>query len=139
MKRTTTSLLGLFALASLPVDSCAQNRQGGGGKGQAGGGDIWSRMARHDADGDGKVSEAEFRGAVQTFARLDADKDGFVTKDEASKAKMQRGAGRAAGPDSAPQVGEEAPKVSAKKYDGPDIVDLSDPRRVTVLVFGSHT
>src|SRR5262249_28402081 len=35
--------------------------------------------ARCDADGDGRVTAAEFRGPPEWFARLDRDRDGAVT------------------------------------------------------------
>lgn len=38
----------------------------------------------------------------------------------------------------APQPGQPAPAVSAKAKDGA-VVDLAKPKRITVLVFGSHT
>jgi hypothetical protein len=39
----------------------------------------------------------------------------------------------------APKIGDPAPKVSAKAKTDGAMVDLSKPKRVTVLVFGSHT
>lgn len=38
--------------------------------------------ARHDADGDGRVTAAEFRGSRAWFERLDRDRDGVVTADD---------------------------------------------------------
>ncbi len=38
----------------------------------------------------------------------------------------------------APKPGDPAPAVSAKAKDG-TVVDLAKPKRITVLVFGSHT
>lgn len=48
-----------------------------------------------DADGDGKVSFAEFKAsqADAMLARLDANKDGKITKDEASSMGGRRGEG----------------------------------------------
>ena len=43
------------------------------------------------------------------------------------------------GPDKAPALGAPIPKVSAKSPDGKTTVELSQPRRHTVLIFGSHT
>ncbi|NJN14639.1 MAG: hypothetical protein HC813_03205 [Planctomycetes bacterium] len=60
-----------------------------------GGRDPWERMRGMDADGDGKVSRAEFRGPEQLFARLDGDRDGFVTEQEA---KARQGGRGGAGP-----------------------------------------
>ena len=39
----------------------------------------------------------------------------------------------------APKIGDPAPMVSAKAKSDGAVVDLSKPKRVTVLVFGSHT
>ncbi len=43
-----------------------------------------SRFEELDADDDGKVSKAEYKGPAFLFDRLDADKDGFVTKKEST-------------------------------------------------------
>lgn len=43
------------------------------------------------------------------------------------------------GPDKAPALGAEIPKVEAKTVDGKDAIPLSEPKRLTVLIFGSHT
>ena len=43
------------------------------------------------------------------------------------------------GPDKAPAKGAAIPEVSATSPDGKATVDLSKPKRHTVLVFGSHT
>lgn len=43
------------------------------------------------------------------------------------------------GPDRAPAVGAKIPDVSAKTPDGKTTVKLNEPKRLTVLVFGSHT
>lgn len=39
----------------------------------------------------------------------------------------------------APAVGERIPEISAKTKDGSRNVALHKPKRLTVLVFGSHT
>ncbi|MEN8848649.1 MAG: hypothetical protein ABF377_11320 [Akkermansiaceae bacterium] len=41
--------------------------------------------------------------------------------------------------DNAPKVGEAIPKVSALTLKEQKKVDLSQPEKVTVLIFGSHT
>ncbi len=41
--------------------------------------------------------------------------------------------------DNAPALGAAIPKVSAKTTDGKTTVALNEPKRLTVLVFGSHT
>ena len=43
------------------------------------------------------------------------------------------------GPDKAPKLGEAIPTVSATSLDGKKTVDFSKPKRVTILIFGSHT
>lgn len=42
-------------------------------------------------------------------------------------------------PDNAPQVGDPIPKTIASKLSDQKKVDLSNPKRTTVLIFGSHT
>lgn len=41
--------------------------------------------------------------------------------------------------DNAPKVGDVIPKVSAVSLVDKKVVDLSAPKRTTVLIFGSHT
>ncbi len=41
--------------------------------------------------------------------------------------------------DRAPALGAAIPEVSAKAPDGKTTVVLNEPKRLTVLVFGSHT
>lgn len=41
--------------------------------------------------------------------------------------------------DNAPKVGDAIPKVSAVSLKDKKVVDLSAPKRPTVLIFGSHT
>ncbi len=47
--------------------------------------------------------------------------------------------GRRRGPDNAPKVGEAAPEVAAVTLEESKEIDLSDPEKITVLIFGSHT
>jgi len=42
------------------------------------------RLARDDANGDGKVSRREFTGPARLFERLDTDRDGVVSQEEAN-------------------------------------------------------
>ncbi|MGJ8676174.1 MAG: hypothetical protein ACSHX0_01520 [Akkermansiaceae bacterium] len=43
------------------------------------------------------------------------------------------------GPDIAPATGAPIPQVTAKTIDGQTSVTLAEPKRLTVLIFGSHT
>jgi hypothetical protein len=43
------------------------------------------------------------------------------------------------GPDRAPKLDAPIPAVSAKSADGKNNIELSKPKRLTVLIFGSHT
>lgn len=65
--------------------------------------------------------------------------------DEERKARMEERrakagkAGKRRGEDKAPKVGTQAPDLGVRKrLDGKEI-NLSDPNRISVLVFGSHT
>ena len=54
----------------------------------------WQRMLEHlDADKSGTISQEEFLGRDQAFARIDANSDGQITQDEAA----QMGQGRRGG------------------------------------------
>ena len=57
---------------------------------------------------------------------------------QSTESRMERREARTGGDDGAPARGSTAPKVSAVTPDGAAI-DLSNPDRITVLVFGSHT
>lgn len=120
---------------------------------------------RLDADQDGFVTKEEAtamggrrggrRGGGDRTEAFDLDKDGKVTPEEWSKfyekadengdKVLDRGelnaalAGRRYN-DTAPKVGDPAPKVSAKEAGARGrTVDLAQPKRATVLVFGSWT
>lgn len=64
------------------------------------------------------------------------------TFDEERKARMEERRAMAAkrrGEDNAPKVGSKAPDLGVrKKLDGKEI-NLSNPNRISVLIFGSHT
>lgn len=47
-------------------------------------------MRREDRDGDGKVTESEFRGPKNHFNRLDKNGDGYITEDEAPSGRPDR-------------------------------------------------
>lgn len=84
-----------------------------------------------DTDKDSKVSKKELDA---WFAKADKNGDGFVDKAEWESALSGRRLH-----DPAPQVGTEAPKVSAKSLKTKAMVDLNAVKRTTVLIFGSHT
>ena len=131
-KILTAGAAGMAILASAPLSA----------QSQTGKSDIWQRLAAMDKDKDEVVTKAEFTGPERIFERLDSNKDGKVTKAEAKAMRRggggsdRRGSGRE---DNAPKVGDQAPEVSAKKLKGGEVVDLSSPEKITVLVFGSHT
>jgi len=105
------------------------------------GGARWEKMMhRYDRDGDGRITAGEFRGPPPLFTWMDENEDGAITREEARQMRGRPPNARQArnGPDGAPAVGSDAPAVRAKTPGGEEI-DLSDPTRITVLVFGSHT
>jgi len=85
-----------------------------------------------DADRDGHVSKEEW---AAFFAAADRDEDGRLS--EAEWKRMLEPNHRPGG--TAPAVGSKAPAVRAARLDGGETVDLSAPKRATVLVFGSWT
>jgi Ca2+-binding EF-hand superfamily protein len=84
---TTALLFGLGLAAAAAAQGPGGGGPGGGpGGGMAGGpgaGPGGFMLQRFDADGDGKVSEDEFRsGHTQTFDAMDGNKDGVVGSEE---------------------------------------------------------
>jgi len=76
-------LLMLSALAFVFTVPVAQAGQGGGHKGG-------KMFERHDINGDGVVTKAEFlESAEAMFAKLDLDGNGEVTKEETKKARAK--------------------------------------------------
>lgn len=67
--------------------------------------------------------------------------------DEERRAKIKERSGksgggkesRGRGEDSAPKVGEKAPDLGVRKMLDGESFNLSDPNRIAVLIFGSHT
>ena len=103
--------------------------QGGPG-GRVGDGGAAARA--FDADGDGKVTEAEWS---RFFATADVNGDGVLDREELAAALGGRSYN-----DTAPKVGDAAPGVKAKAAADGREVDLSGAGdRPTVLVFGSWT
>jgi Ca2+-binding EF-hand superfamily protein len=84
-----------------------------------------------DTDGDGRVTAEEWEAF---FATADRNEDGVLQAAELSAAMSGR-----ARKDDAPKLGDKAPKVKAKSLKEGRYVDLSKPKRTTVLVFGSWT
>lgn len=81
------------SLSSAELQASRPGGPGGGGGGDRGRGGPGGQM---DADGDGKISKAEYVAAqTRRFDMLDADKDGQVTKAErdALRARMPRPGG----------------------------------------------
>jgi len=75
---------------------------------QMSGGMLVNRM---DADGDGRVSEREFRGRRLRFDQVDLDGDGFATKEEFDEAIQRARGNRSTGGKSSAQNEKSAPKV----------------------------
>ncbi|MEM9280201.1 MAG: hypothetical protein AAGA96_00100 [Verrucomicrobiota bacterium] len=74
-----------------------------------------------------------------TYAEEDAARPS-ARSDEDGRSRSGKGKGRMSrGEDQAPQVGTEAPDLGVRPMlDGEDF-NLSDPNRISVLIFGSHT
>lgn len=108
---------------------------GMGGMGGMGRGGMMGRgglaFEKLDQNKDGKVSKAEWDAFLK---EADENEDTILQKEEWDAAV-------GGGPmrDSAPKVGEKAPKVAAKLRGTELKVDLSTPKRTTVLIFGSWT
>ena len=111
----------------------AMRRGGRGGRGGAGGGaQMAERMTRRfDGNSDGSVSKAEWSAF---FEKADENGDGILDKEELAAALGGRRYN-----DTAPKVGDAAPKVKAKDAVSGREIDLAAPTRPTVLVFGSWT
>ncbi|MFQ5844054.1 MAG: EF-hand domain-containing protein, partial [Planctomycetota bacterium] len=106
----------------------AMRGRGGMGRREGGTGRIAERM---DPDGDGRISKAEWDAF---FEKADRNGDGLV-----DRAEFRAAASGRAYEDRAPARGSPAPAVKLKRLDGRGTVDLSRPRRPTVLIFGSYT
>ena len=93
---------------------------------------MGARMTQQfDETKDGKVSREEWD---KFFAKADENEDGILDAGELSAALRGR-----AYNDTAPKVGDVAPKVSATTAKGAKTVSLAGRARPTVLVFGSWT
>ncbi|MEO0447456.1 MAG: hypothetical protein AAF191_15390 [Verrucomicrobiota bacterium] len=108
--------------------------------------DPWSRLSEYDKDQNGEITREEFgTGPAQIFQRFDQNEDGILTKEEVAAARGMGGKGKGGtkgkgrGEDHAPKAGDDAPAVKARKAGTEDFVDLANPTKISVLVFGSHT
>lgn len=88
-------------------------------------------LEKIDADKNGAISAREW---AVFFEKADKNGDKILQKAEWDAAV---GGGRVR--DDAPKVGTPAPKVQVQMIDLPLKVDLSKPKRTTVLIFGSWT
>ncbi len=63
------------------------------------------------------------------------------SSDEERRKRMEERIKRAGGRpgDNAPKVGSQAPDLGVRKKLNGEEIDLSDPNKISVLVFGSHT
>ncbi|MHC4340302.1 MAG: EF-hand domain-containing protein [Planctomycetota bacterium] len=111
------------------VTEAEVRRMRGGRQGRGGAPGGTARL--FDTDGDGRVTKEEWDAF---FKKADKNGDGILQTEELSVAMSGR-----ALRDDAPKVGDEAPKVKAKSLTDGRYVDLSKPKRLTVLVFGSWT
>ena len=81
MKHLGWAVLGVLAVTSLAVAAKAEDSQ-------VKKGDHAAWFSKHDTNGDGKLSLAEFKAAFTNgdanakFTAADTDKDGFVTPEE---------------------------------------------------------
>jgi len=91
--------------------------------------DLFGRI---DGNRDGAISQAEWK---QFFRAADRDRDGTLTRPEWLRSLRRR----VMTPDPAPKAGDPVPKLKAKNLKDDSLVDLSRPRRTTVLIFGSYT
>lgn len=88
-------------------------------------------VARVDANDDGAVS---FREWEDFFKKGDENGDEILQPEEWQAALRGQPFS-----DHAPTVGTRAPKVKVKALGDDRDVDLSEPKRTTVLIFGSYT
>ncbi|MEC8928950.1 MAG: EF-hand domain-containing protein [Verrucomicrobiota bacterium] len=100
-----------------------------------------------DEDRNRTLSAAEWGRILQPadFTKVDADKDGKVSPFEwRDFIRPSGGGGRLGGSsrpggDGGPTVGQPAPALKLKALKNNQLVDLTQVRRPTVLVFGSYT
>lgn len=127
---------GVVTRAEADMAGQGRRRRGGSGqpgrqRGGMGGGARGLSFDKLDTDKDGKVSQREWAAFLE---KHDENKDSILQKEEWDAAVGGRPM-----KDDAPKLGARAPKVSAKLIDMSLKVDLSSPKRTTVLIFGSWT
>ncbi len=88
-------------------------------------------MLAFDTNWNGRVDRREW---VAFHARADTNDDGVVDERE-----WRRAMRRATATDAAPAPGEPVPALRADRLDGGTPVSLREPKRPTVLLFGSWT
>jgi hypothetical protein len=108
-----------------------QGQGKGQGRGRRGAGASGLSLDKIDTNKDGSISKAEWSAF---FKGADKNKDDVLQKEEFDAA-----AGGRPMADAAPKVGAPAPKGSAKVRGLTAKIDLSSPKRTTVLIFGSWT
>jgi len=86
------------ALDAGELERAMASRRGGRGRGRDF--DLAARLLEMDANKDGRIERAEWKGPPDAFARLDGDKDGVLTKAEIDEIadRMRRRGGWKSGP-----------------------------------------
>jgi hypothetical protein len=160
------ALLALFALAAQDERADASSQDEGRQEDKAE--TIWEYIVlKYDADGDQRVSQAEYRRGEVHWTRLDKNEDGFLEQEEFTSTGRRggrHGSGERGGPrgegdarPTAPEAGEVAPDfelvvlpAQEKSEDGEKqskvkskaaFVKLSSlkGKQPVALIFGSYT